>query len=72
LIFSVKGVYHYETYGYHPVPFALDIKLSDYIVEALAADVPYPPTPVFKPMFSFKKSEDSQGYNSAHSTPADT
>jgi hypothetical protein len=49
LICSVKGIYDFETYGQHPAPFSLDTPLGDYIIEALAADVAYPPAPSFKP-----------------------
>jgi hypothetical protein len=38
LICAVKGIYDYETYGNHPVPFSLDPQLSDYIIGALAAN----------------------------------
>jgi hypothetical protein len=49
LICSVKGIYDYETYGYHPAPFSLDTRIEDYITAALAADVAYPVNPPFKP-----------------------
>jgi hypothetical protein len=48
LICAIYGIYDPETYGAHPVPLSVDTKLSDYIINALAADTAYPPPP-FKP-----------------------
>ena len=49
LICCFKGIYDFETYGGHPYPLSLDYRLQDYIIEAIASGVAYPPAPLFKP-----------------------